>query len=72
VRVDIDASKSVPVHREEIYERIKRKGQRRPPRRAFSEGSIELEIAAKFTKHRGDLGGNTQNRYVSRRILRCG
>jgi carbon storage regulator len=30
VRVDIDAPKSVPVHREEIYERIKREGQGRP------------------------------------------
>jgi len=28
VRVGIDAPKSVPVHREEIFERIKREGQR--------------------------------------------
>lgn len=52
VRIGVNAPKSVAVHREEIFERIKREGEAPPP----AAVGIETEIVE--TTRDGSLGGD--------------
>jgi carbon storage regulator len=46
VRLGIDAPKNVPVHRQEVYEAIKREEAKRAPLGAFIMGASGPEITA--------------------------